>query len=301
MRLSKPHLQVVIVLLLVGCSKTQSTAVEPNIESPQAEASASAPTSQPTEPTPDTPTTFAGFVPDTARQEELRGIIGAALDSGDIDLAIAAGITMMETPENSGMRASAMALLAELYYQEREPDRAVDILSRLVVESPPVGEFHFVLGRILGELSRFEEAETHLREAIEIRPQLLQAYIYLGSVLYATGQDAAAEPVYLSYEQALTDMLTIAADREQPLSLRLEILEMLSVAMPDDRLTAAMVGLLSPDDFTVSVAAVRVLGEAGTPVGIPAMEAFADSAEREQVSTFVRNAISAIRGREGEF
>lgn len=292
--------QIALVLVLLGCSKTPSTAEEPNVDTPRAEGS-SAPASQPTAPQDHAQPTVTGFVEDTLRQEELRGIVGAALDSGDADLAIAASIAMMETAERSGMRASGMALLGELYYQDGEHDRALAVLSRLIEESPPVGEFHFVLGRILGELNRFDQAETHLRVATELRPELLQGYIYLGSVLVAAGRTDAAEAVYASYEQALTGMLATAVDRDQPLSPRLEVLELLALAMPDDRLTAAMVGLLDHEDFTVSVAAVRVLGAAGTPVGIPAMEAFADSAEHEQVSAFVRMAVSAIRAREGEF
>ena len=310
MTLSKHLTRAALLLLLAGCSKTTITAAEPTAEpslEPTVDTPPEPPTSEPEspphesdDPIDETPAPIVGFAENTLRQEELRGLVGAALDSGDLDLAVAASISMMETPELSGMRASGMALLAELYYQEDEDDRAVAILTRLIDESPPVGEFHFILGRILGELGRYDDAEVQLRAAMELRPELLQTYMYLGSVLVAAGGADAAEAVYSSYEQALTEMLAVVTDSSQDLSIRLEILDLLSLATPDDRLTAAMAGLLPSDNFTISVGAVRVLGAAGTPAGIPAMEAFAASAEHEDVAAFVQMAIAAIRAREGE-
>ena len=145
------------------------------------------------EPTADSvPEPTAGFVPHTLRQEELRGLAMQAVQSGQNNLGIAALITLSETPERSALRGSAMLMLSELYVEEQEApsiSRALTVLAALDAEYPPIAEFKFVYGRTLAESGRYGEAEPLLRAAIELRQDLLQTYMYLGSPFIKSPKD----------------------------------------------------------------------------------------------------------------
>lgn len=294
--------RVFVLLLVLSCACNKSDGATPPVE---AEAPAPAVESDPATP-PDQVSQadetvgtdpLAAFAPATPRQEELRGIATHAIESGDINLTIAAGIAMMETAEKSGLRASIMMMLGEIYFQEEEIDRSVAVFDRLIAESPEVGEFHFVYGRMLGELERFTEAEPHLRQAIEIRPHLIQAHLYLGSVLVALGREDETPPVYAAYEAALGELLSVAADGGAQLSARMETLELLMLAQPDDRITDEMIALLNDESLPVAASAVRVLATVGTMSAVPAIEAFAQRVSHPEVSAFAIQAVQQIQAR----
>lgn len=293
MRLSTSGVAAGLLLVCLACNKTPSSAAES--PSPQADnAAASEPVAQVA---PDSAAPPAGFDAPSPRQEELRGIAQAALQAGDLNLAIAASIALMETPEKSGLRASGLILLAELYYQEGNGVRGIEILEQTIAESPPVGEFHFTLGRMFGELQRFTEAETQLRRAIELRPELLQSYIYLGSTLIAAGRAEDAGPVYAQYEAALAEMLRLVANTDTPMDLRLNIMELLTLANPDDSITATMVSLLSSPELAISATAVQVLGIIGTAEAVPALQSFSQQTAQPELSDFALQAIAQIQAR----
>ncbi len=298
MRFSTSGVAIGLLLVCLACNKNPSSAAENPPDEPANQVDDNqVDDNQLSQATPDSESPPVGFENSSPRQEELRGIAQIALQSGDLNLAIAASIALMETAEKSGLRASGLILLAELYYQEGNGLRGIEILEQTIAESPPVAEFHFTLGRMLGELQRFAEAETQLRRAIELRPELLQSYIYLGSTLIAAGRADEAGPVYAQYEAALAEMLRLVASAEAPMDLRLSIMELLTLANPDDSITATMVALLGSPELPISATAVQVLGVIGTAEAVPALQSFSQQTGQPELSDFALQAIAQIQAR----
>lgn len=250
---------------------------------------------------PEQPAPIEGFVQDTLRQEELRGIAMEALQGGDMDLAIAALISLVETPEMSLLSASGALMLAELYHSEDDGERALQVLEDLIENAPPMAEFEFVYGRTLGELERFDPAEEHLRRAIELEPAFLQSYLYLGSVLVAQEQEDDAADVYLEYEQALASLLNAVRDTTSDATARMRAIEQVGLASPDERITAALVDLLSEDSVFVNAAALRSLAQVGTAAAIRPLLEFAQNATEPQLQQAAQATAQQIAMRDQSF
>jgi len=243
----------------------------------------------------------AAFASHSLRQEELRGVAMQAVQGGQNNLAIAALIALMETPELSGMRGSGMLMLAELYVQERIPEsteRALGVLAALDTEFPPTAEFKFIYGRTLAEQARYEEAEPFLRAAVALRPDLLQSYMYLGSLLVDSGREEDAAAVYAQYEGVLAAMLQVLSSDQAELGQKLAVLESLGLATPDDRITEALVGLLASDEVPLAGAAVQVLAMVGTADALEPLQRFASETEVSELGDIARVAVAQIRMRE---
>jgi Flp pilus assembly protein TadD len=235
-----------------------------------------------------------GFAATTMRQEELRGIAMSSIQSGDNNRAIAALISLMETPEMSELKASGMLLLAELYHNEGNSDRALAILQDLIAHAPPMAEFEFMLGRTLAELDRGDDAVEHLREAIELNPEFLQSYLLLGSVLVQQGHQDEAAPIYAHYETALSGLLARLQDTSLPLQDRLDVADTLATANPDARITQVLLGLLQGDDVVMQATAIQLLARLGTNDAVPALVAFAGQTSHPELSAAAQQAAQMI-------
>jgi hypothetical protein len=231
------------------------------------------------------------------RQEELRGMAMAALDADDRNLAIAALIALSETPEMSELKVSGVLLLSELYHEEGESERALTLLAALSEMAPPIGEIAFVYGRMLAELGRNTEAEAQFRRAIEIRPDMLQSYLYLGSILVGTERSEAAAQVYADYEQVLARLLALVGDAERNEDLRIEILDTLRYAAPDRRVTEALIPLLSDRSLFVRATAVDVLGSVGTAEALAPLDQLGERTEHAELRAMVEEARARIAAR----
>lgn len=73
-----------------------------------------------------------------------------------------------------------------------EPAEALVHLRRALEIEPDFVEAHYSLGSALGLLGRYEEAERHLRRAVEIRPDSPEARFDLAGILEAQGRRAEA-------------------------------------------------------------------------------------------------------------
>lgn len=231
---------------------------------------------------------LAGFAPHTERQEELRGVADFAFQTGRENLAIAALIALTETPEASGLRGSGSVMLAELYVQESNFDRALAILEQVEREFPPVGEFRFIHGRTLVEAGRVTEGERYLREAIALKPEILQSYMYLGSVLVSTLRQDEASEVYAAYERILAQMGRTVLDQSTPLEARLRILEELRRATPDERIDQILLALLDDPQVAVAGTALQALAVVGGPNTGAALESFAQRTDQPELARLAR-------------
>jgi tetratricopeptide (TPR) repeat protein len=228
------------------------------------------------------------------RQEELRGIAMTALQDGDRNRAIAAMIAMSETPEMSELKASGVLLLADLYHTEGNTARAVAVLSQLIEAAPPMVEFEFVLGRVLFEDGQLPEAEAHFRRAIEMGPAFLQTYIYLGNVLLSQDRQEEAGQVYAQYESLLAQLLAAVSDSQRGTAERVALLDQLSYATPDQRISLAVAGLLSDPSLAIQAASIQLLANVGTLDAVPALQAFAQATSEVQLSQAAQLATQQI-------
>ena len=89
---------------------------------------------------------------------------------------------------NSKIYVTRLNLSSVLYNQGRY-EEALDV-ARVAVERRPSIEAHVILGTTLNTLGRFKEAETHLRRAIALGPQTLDASHQLTELLFRMGEDA---------------------------------------------------------------------------------------------------------------
>jgi len=99
-------------------------------------------------------------------------------------LTMALGLTLTTSPEG---REEAAALLSE----------AVEL------DSPHAARLHLELGKVLMDLSRTDEAITHLREGARLLPESAEAHYRLATALRASG-DLAGAQIELERFQALS-------------------------------------------------------------------------------------------------
>ena len=215
------------------------------------------------------PTTFGDATP---RQEELRGMAILALESGDIDTAVTALISMSDTEPMSELKASSMLLLSELYIEEGQVSRAMEVLLGLRQDAPEFAELEFIIGRTFMEQGALPDAEEAFRNAIRLNPDFLRSYVSLGSMLASQDNADEAAEIFLAYERVVYRMADVL-ESDAPVDEKLLVIDQLSLSLPDDRLSRALERALDDDSLAVRAAAVTALGYVGTLDAVPALEA----------------------------
>lgn len=96
-----------------------------------------------------------------------------------------------------------VALLGEVAtaYRAEQPDRALELLDRVIELRPTDGLAHARRGAILQEQERYPEAAASYRQALNYRPRDTRVMLLFGDCLVRLGQDETAVQVY---RQALT-------------------------------------------------------------------------------------------------
>jgi tetratricopeptide (TPR) repeat protein len=90
-------------------------------------------------------------------------------------------------------------------FREQEPQRAIGLFKKAVEIDPGYAIAHRELGWALRRLDQFREAEHHIRQAIEFDDSDGWAYIYLGNVLWITGNSHSAEQAFLKATRVWPD------------------------------------------------------------------------------------------------
>jgi arylsulfatase A-like enzyme len=85
--------------------------------------------------------------------------------------------------------------LALLRYRAKKPDEALDWVSQGETRFPRSPALRHRRGRLLLEAKKYAEAEAELREALELEPRLLDAYVARGEALHGQGRDEEAKGV----------------------------------------------------------------------------------------------------------
>ena len=86
----------------------------------------------------------------------------------------------------------ADVLLGDTLVRLRRPDEAAPHLRRAIEADPRDAIHRFDYGRILFDAGRYAEACPYLEEAIQLRPDLVDAYIVLALSRFQLGQKAEA-------------------------------------------------------------------------------------------------------------
>jgi len=87
-------------------------------------------------------------------------------------------------PENPALRS----VLARTYWETERFTQAAEQYAVLLTLQPENAPEHFRAGRVLGEIGRHEEGETHLRRAVELTPGYADAHAYLAYVVARQGR-----------------------------------------------------------------------------------------------------------------
>ncbi len=121
-------------------------------------------------------------------------------------------LTWAVTKQNRYRRAEALEASGRL----RE---AAAVLGPMLKEYPDDYLAPWMLGKILGQIGDFREAERALRQALRLAPQKVQVHYYLGVVLFSQALDAVeegdkahAEKLYRETVQRCRDALALKHD-----------------------------------------------------------------------------------------
>jgi tetratricopeptide (TPR) repeat protein len=190
---------------------------------------------------------------------------GASEPVGSIDVAVAHATRLLATrPALAAEQAAeilkvspghpaATLLLGVARRGEANPQAAHDVLQGLVEAHPRWGLAHYELARTLGALGRGDEALAALRRAVDVKPDLADAWRTLGDHLTAIGDLAGADDAY---------MRQIKASTRDP-----RLLEA-AAAMAVNRLAPAEALLREHlKQYPTEVSAIRMLAEVGTRLG----------------------------------
>ena len=99
---------------------------------------------------------------------------------------------------------AALRLLAAALAAQGDNTGAVQLLSPLADSQPRWAAVHLDLGLTLGRLGRGQEAMAALRRAVELKPDLPQAWRALGDHLTAAGELEAADAAYAEHVRHAT-------------------------------------------------------------------------------------------------
>ena len=99
----------------------------------------------------------------------------------------------------------AMALFKEHKYEE-----AIDVFSAILETEPANSDIYNNMGVAYASLGKFEQAETYYVKALDINPELAQAYINLSDLYYKAGDLASALGTLQKGSYEIRDNLAIA-------------------------------------------------------------------------------------------
>lgn len=120
---------------------------------------------------------------------------GRELEQGNADRAIAALRLLYKDHPQNEMVALPLAAAQET---KGDLEGAVATLEGFLQEQPGSVMGHFQSGRLLNQLSRYDQAIEHLKEALEIDPQYFEARFELAVSYHWQGNAPEAEKQYLS-------------------------------------------------------------------------------------------------------
>lgn len=200
----------------------------------------------------------------------------ALLDAGQRQAAQEQLAQLADSEPQSQARARAIVLFAETLAADGQSESGIERLLELETISPPWGPLYFSLGRLYIRSGDRQLAERSFRDAIRADPTLLRAYVGLASLLDEDGHPDQANLVMLNYERELY-RLAQRLQGSTSVSERLQLIEVLSQATPDPRISRILANSLTSDSQRVQFAALDALDGIGTDNALTALRALRES------------------------
>lgn len=215
------------------------------------------------------------FEPATEEQMTLSTAAATALESGDLETAATALISLQRTESPSQERAEGMIALARIYLERGEFERVADTLDVLDGTAPPMAESALLRGRLFLAIDRPAEAEASLERATRIDLEGIRALAVLSAVQRSVERVDDAEETELAMERRI--LSHALALRELPNAARcIELLDALDAGFANADAARAAVTALDHEDPEVQAHAIDVVSRIGTAAVAPALAQYAE-------------------------
>jgi len=145
--------------------------------------------------TPEAIAIYKQFPENPGAQERLGALLLASGQAADAIANFQAAVAASPTPANR-------AALATAYLRNKEPDKALPVIEKVLAADPNDLELRMLHGRILRDQRKFPEAAQDFFAATKIKPDSVEAWSELASVL-VIGDDYAAALAALDRVAAL--------------------------------------------------------------------------------------------------
>jgi tetratricopeptide (TPR) repeat protein len=131
-----------------------------------------------------------------------------------------------------------LLIVASARRRQGDPASALAILAPLAKAFPRAAHTRYELGMTLAAQGQSDPAIAALRQAVALKPDLAEAWRALGDLLFAAGDNAAAEAAYAAHDRAMIADPTLANAADPLYGGRLEEAEQrlraLLIARPKD-------------------------------------------------------------------
>ncbi len=132
----------------------------------------------------------------------------------------------------------ALLVVASARRRQGDPTSALSILIPLAAAHPRAAHTRYELGMTLAAQDQPDKAMTALRQAVALKPDLAEAWRALGDLLFAQGDNLAADAAFAAHDRALVRDPALAPAAEALYGGRLEdaerLLHALVTARPND-------------------------------------------------------------------
>jgi tetratricopeptide (TPR) repeat protein len=128
---------------------------------------------------------YQQFPDNPGAQERMGALLLASGQAADALAHFQAAVAVSPTPANC-------AALATAYLKNKEPDKALPVIEKVLAADPADFELRMLHGRILRDQRKFPQAEQDFFNATKIKPDSSEAWSELASVLVVADDNAAA-------------------------------------------------------------------------------------------------------------
>jgi tetratricopeptide (TPR) repeat protein len=124
-------------------------------------------------------------------------LLGTAyMDDGQWQKAEA---TLLTANRINPKKAEPLVVLGELYRQQKQYDKAEKALTNGVKIDDNAWRGHFSLARLYWDAGKFMQAGPHVGKALQLKPDLADAYLLGGDILLKAGQPENAYSQFREY------------------------------------------------------------------------------------------------------
>lgn len=201
---------------------------------------------------------------------------------------------LTETGPFSGPQASAYIALGQLYIDNGEEKKAVELLSGVPEKGNKIVELRLIRARAHAGLKNFEKAIVEYETLIRMQPSYVFAYPALGQLYAEAGKEEKAGQLYMAYESKVHSMAATLEDPENSKPFeRVNILDVFSV-LEDERAQQAVLTALEDPEYPVRAKAARTAGQMGLKDAKSTLQEMAKNDENQEVRMAAKRALAMV-------